>query len=244
MTEHIKKQISLLVKLQEVDSRCFYLNKKLEKIPSILGELDSRLKFFEEKVTRESGILDELKKKYREHDAMIQQNDAQIKKSKEKLGLVKNNKEYQAILKEIEEIQGKKSEIEDSQIEILDEIEKAEKQARSAKEELEKFSGETGAKKEGVLKENEEGKSILEELALERSGVAETVDLDFLKKYEQVKKIVGNLAIVRVVDLLCLACNVNIPPQRYNELQRLDSLQFCPNCHRIIYWENDKDGSE
>ncbi len=244
MTEHIKEQIGYLVKLQEVDRRFFNLTKKLDKIPSTLEELENGLKAFEEQVNRESGTLDELKKKYRELDALIQQNDAQIKKSKEKLGLVKNNKEYQAILKEIEEIRVRKSEIEDSQIEILDDIEKAEKQIKSGKVELERFSKETGVQKMSVLKENEEIQGVLAELSRDRTGLVGNVDPDFLKKYEKVKNIVGILAIVRVVDLLCLGCHVNLPPQRYNELQRLDSLQYCPNCHRIIYWEKDKDGSE
>ncbi|MEE9535799.1 MAG: C4-type zinc ribbon domain-containing protein, partial [Desulfobacterales bacterium] len=34
---------------------------------------------------------------------------------------------------------------------------------------------------------------------------------------------------------VCQGCNVNIPPQLYNELQRFDTLMFCPHCQRIIY---------
>ncbi|MCD4805390.1 MAG: nucleotide-binding protein, partial [Desulfobacterales bacterium] len=31
------------------------------------------------------------------------------------------------------------------------------------------------------------------------------------------------------------------PPQMYNDLQRCDSLKFCPNCQRIIYYWKDTD---
>jgi predicted nucleic acid-binding Zn-ribbon protein len=30
---------------------------------------------------------------------------------------------------------------------------------------------------------------------------------------------------------------MNIPPQLYNVLQRGVSVETCPSCHRIIYWE-------
>ncbi|RLB78229.1 MAG: hypothetical protein DRH24_14815, partial [Deltaproteobacteria bacterium] len=40
---------------------------------------------------------------------------------------------------------------------------------------------------------------------------------------------------VPVKDALCHGCNVNLPPQLYNELFLGDSLKFCPNCQRIIY---------
>ncbi|MBW2644346.1 MAG: hypothetical protein JRC89_13545 [Deltaproteobacteria bacterium] len=38
-----------------------------------------------------------------------------------------------------------------------------------------------------------------------------------------------------VKDALCYGCNVNLPPQLYNELFLGNSLKFCPNCQRIIY---------
>ena len=30
---------------------------------------------------------------------------------------------------------------------------------------------------------------------------------------------------------------MNIPPQLYNILQRGQTVETCPSCHRIIYWE-------
>jgi uncharacterized protein len=42
---------------------------------------------------------------------------------------------------------------------------------------------------------------------------------------------------VPVSDAVCNGCNVNLPPQLYNELQRSDTLRYCPNCQRIIYWK-------
>ena len=30
---------------------------------------------------------------------------------------------------------------------------------------------------------------------------------------------------------------MNIPPQLFNVLQRGTTIEICPYCHRIIYWE-------
>ncbi len=35
----------------------------------------------------------------------------------------------------------------------------------------------------------------------------------------------------------CRGCNMNIPPQLFNVLQRGTSIETCPYCHRIIFWE-------
>ncbi len=43
------------------------------------------------------------------------------------------------------------------------------------------------------------------------------------------------MAIAKVEDAVCEGCHMNIPPQMYNELQRFESLMYCPQCQRIIY---------
>jgi len=43
---------------------------------------------------------------------------------------------------------------------------------------------------------------------------------------------------------VCSGCNVNLPPQMYNEIQRFDRIRFCPNCQRIVYWREQADPEE
>ena len=38
-----------------------------------------------------------------------------------------------------------------------------------------------------------------------------------------------------VVGMTCKGCHRNIPPQLAITLQRANSIETCPNCHRIIY---------
>ena len=63
------------------------------------------------------------------------------------------------------------------------------------------------------------------------------IDPKLLKKFSIVKEMVSGRAIAEVKDAVCLGCNMKIPPQTYNELQRTDRLECCPHCQRIIYWE-------
>ena len=50
------------------------------------------------------------------------------------------------------------------------------------------------------------------------------------------------LAVVAVKDGTCRGCNMKVPPQLYNTIQRGSSLELCPNCHRIIYWSKLLEG--
>ena len=59
---------------------------------------------------------------------------------------------------------------------------------------------------------------------------------DVLKKYSAIRMRRG-LAMAPVKNGTCQGCNMNIPPQVFNQLQRGDSIELCGNCNRIIYWD-------
>ena len=75
------------------------------------------------------------------------------------------------------------------------------------------------------------------ELRVERDKLAADVKPDVLKRYSNIRMRRG-LAVVSVRNGTCQGCNMNIPPQLYNVLQRGVSLETCPSCHRIIYWDD------
>ena len=62
-------------------------------------------------------------------------------------------------------------------------------------------------------------------------------------EYQLIKQGDG-IAIVDVKNAVCQGCNMNIPPQMYNELQRDISLKYCPSCERIIFWQDQNGRSE
>ena len=69
-----------------------------------------------------------------------------------------------------------------------------------------------------------------------RDEAAARVSPQVLKKYSSIKMKRG-LALAPVKNGTCQGCNMNIPPQLYNVLQRGQTVETCPSCHRIIYWE-------
>ena len=67
---------------------------------------------------------------------------------------------------------------------------------------------------------------------------------DLLKKYDILREKRNGQAVVPAWKEVCNGCHMNIPPQMYNELQKPEILMLCPNCNRIIYWENKETGED
>ncbi len=199
--------------------------------------LDQRLKDFEAQMALDSEQTDALKKEYRDYEADVQDNLGLIAKSKGKLSMAKNNKEYQSSLKEIEELEKKNSSLEDNMLEILDMIETADKRTVDLKREYAELSAEIQQSRGVIGAEIEETKRELEKLETEHQAVVAGIEPKLVEIFEKTKNLQANrIALARIVDAVCQGCNVNVPPQLYNELQRRDSLEHCPKCGRIAYW--------
>lgn len=235
---NIKEQIGILIRLQKIETEAGSIKSGLNAVTQRLEKLDDELREFEKNITDEESCATELKKKYRDYEADAQINLSALKKTQEKQRAVKTNKEYQSLLKEIEEKKTKNSEIEDQMLECLDRLDMIEEAIKTKKAEHELLSNRIRSEKEKIDREAKEGMLKLADLDSVWQDVAHRVEPNLLERYNILKgQQAGGLAVAPVRNATCYGCNVNLPPQLYNELHRWDDLKFCPNCQRIIYWD-------
>lgn len=234
----MRQKLEGLLELQKAEIEIERLIGILNTVPEKLAALDSKQNSLQETYDKETEAMAVLKKKYREMDSDVQTNTARISKSQEKLTAVKTNKEYQALLKEIDDIKEKNSSIEDEMIVCLEQMEISEKDLVEKGEKLKQLKMQIKAEKDTIEREADEDNHRLESARKLRRQLFDDVDATLKADYERVKKIVKTRAVVPVLSAVCQGCNLNIPPQMFNELQRGDQLKFCPHCDRIIFWND------
>ena len=245
MPDVTKEQIVSLVNLQRIEIEISSIKAKISNVDQRFEKLDESLRNFKQVIDEQESVINELNQKYRNYETDVRMNLDRIKKSEAKLSSVKTNKEYQALLKEIDDIKEKNSKLEDVMIEFLDRIEIAENTLNAKMVEYAELQSRLNNEKETIQKETETGKRQLEQLDVELNAVVAGIDEGLLAIYNKTKSLQSNgIAIVAVKNAICQGCNVNIPPQMYNELQRGDSLKKCPICDRIIYWKEENKRSE
>ena len=237
MSHSLKAQIEILVKLQSIESEQFQLEKSIKSVPGKISELDAQLASHRRELETANEEVAAVKKAYREYDAAVKENLEKAKKSDNRLVEVKNNKEYQSILKEIEDLKQKNSLLEDRMLEALDFLDQEEGRLKDQEAAFETAKKEIEADRADLLEESRIKKEQIAALEADKKNVLATVDRQMMDQYEKVKKVVGRIAMARVENAMCHACNMNIPPQRFNELMRCEDVLFCPHCHRMMYWE-------
>lgn len=233
----MKEQINLLVKLQQKDRVLDRFRRQIREGPERLQDLEKELEGVEEGVEADKRRIQELKKTQRDYEAEIEDGLAHIRKSRGRLMGIKNNKEYLALLREIEEAEKGNADKEDRILSCLEELEKLNKELEAKEKGLSAMRDKLESEKTAIAKEIARVQEELSDTEKSREKLVETITPELLSKYEQIKARSGGIAMALVNNATCSECHLGIPPQMYNELQRQDSLKFCPNCQRIIYWK-------
>lgn len=231
----MREQLKILVSLQEKEVGIGRIESALATIDERVNALIAELATYDSAVCEQEQMLSEIKKQYRSNEDEVKMIEAQVVKSKEKLSAVKTNKEYQSMLKEIDELKNKSSGIEDQMLEDLDRIEAYESNLVERKADLADAQAEINQKQEEIHRKAGLQKGDLENLIQDRNDVRDTLEDKVKGFYETVKRQGNGIAVAAILDGICQVCRINIPPQLFNELMRMDRLRMCPNCQRIMY---------
>ena len=230
----MEQRIENLQKLQTVDLRIKELTEGLKKYPDEINELKKDLLEKEGSINLKETSLSELNEQRDDLESSLRSNQESIKKSEERLFAIKTHKEYEALQKEITDTRKENLEIEEQTISVMTKIEETE---TALAEEKENYS----TLKEKYTQQIEEKEKKIEELEIsrkpaeqEKSEILSNIDPRILPLYKKIFEKNGR-ALALAEDEKCTSCNINIPPQLYNEILKQTKLIQCPNCKKILY---------
>ncbi len=235
MVQNVKEQLEILADLQQIEISAARLEESLSKVDQKLARLDGELVQFSDAVETARAEVEDIRQKYKADEEEVRSISDQIAKNEARLGTIKTNKEYQAALKEIDDLKRKRSRIEEAMIETLEKIEAAEKTLAEKEEFLKQQEAEIEEQKKDIIEAASGKRDELEKLKQKAAEVAGKVEPRLYQTYNRIKQHGGGVAVAAVENAVCQVCHMNIPPQAFNELLRLDEIKICPNCQRIIY---------
>jgi predicted nucleic acid-binding Zn-ribbon protein len=234
----LKENLLLLITLQECDSQLVKLSAKRKKLPEDIDKLDKEFSSFKEGIEKNKMKYNELKARHTESENKIKKLNDGMVKTKERMLEVKNNKEYQAMLKEIEIAESSRGDIETLIISILEELDKLSILVKKDDETLKQSRNEYEQEKKIIEDDLNTIDADVVDWEKKRIDLQKSVSDDLLARYEKIKKRNKGVGVISVWKAVCNGCHMNIPPQLYNELQKSNELLSCPNCNRIIYFQD------
>ena len=235
--EKLRDQLKRLEELQRYDAQIQELTNAHKAIPAKLEASQSDFARVEALLNNERSQLAESQRYYAEQKGQLQSDESTATGAKHKLSLAKNSKEYVAAQREMEATRDSVQTREEEIAKLIEAVNAKEKLLAERAAELEVLRKSIDKDAEVARKKMAENDGKIAEIKVGRDKVAAGVRPDVLKRYGAIRMRRG-LAVTTVRNGTCQGCNMNVPPQLFNILQRGNSIETCPYCHRIVYWEN------
>jgi predicted nucleic acid-binding Zn-ribbon protein len=230
----MKEQLQLLLQLQSADQKVKELQAAINQLPVRLEPARRDLAKLEAMVAAERARIDESTTWRRQQEALLEREQEGLRQARSKLAAVKNTKEFHAANREVDNRRRAIQEREAELKKVAEAMTATSTGAESHVKDVETLRETLAAEEAKIAEQVAALKAQIDDAAGGRSGIREQLDKALLKTYDTLASKKG-YAVAPVNKGVCQGCHMTLPPQLNNILARLESIESCPRCGRMIY---------
>jgi predicted nucleic acid-binding Zn-ribbon protein len=227
--------IENLLKLQDVDKEIRRLHDEVAELPKRVAVIEQKLAGTKAQLDRAQAGVKADEAGRRKYETNISGLRGKISKYRDQSLDVKTNEQYKALLHEIQFAEKEITSNEDKILELMVNADTRDKEVKAAQVDLKAEMAEIDKEKEQARLRTAEDEKLLAEARTKRDQLRTGIREDLLRHYERVSKFRGS-GISEVRDQKCMACQVMLRPQTYNEVRSGKETVVCDSCQRILYF--------
>ncbi|MFZ0300126.1 MAG: C4-type zinc ribbon domain-containing protein [Candidatus Sulfotelmatobacter sp.] len=228
-------EIENLLRLQEADKAIRRLQDEIAELPKRVAAIEHKLADTKAQLEKAQGAVKADEAARRKYDTAITDLRSKISKYRDQSLDVKTNEQYKALLHEIQFAEKEIAATEDKILELMVNADARDKEVKAAQAELKAEAAEIEKEKDDARQRTAEDEKQLVEWRAKRDQMRAGVNEDLLRHYERVSKFRGS-GISEVLDHKCMACQVMLRPQTYNDVRTGQQTVVCDSCQRILYF--------
>jgi uncharacterized protein len=227
--------IENLLKLQDTDKEIRRLRDEIAELPKRVAVIEQKLAGTKAQLEKAQSALKTDEAARRKYETNISDLRGKISKYRDQSLDVKTNEQYKALLHEIQFAEKEIGAHEDRILDLMVNADARDKEVKAAQAELKAETAEIEEEKEQARQRTAEDQNLLAAAQARRDQFRTGIREDLLRHYERVSKFRGS-GISEVRDHKCLACQVILRPQTYNEVRSGKETIVCDSCQRILYF--------
>ncbi len=234
--------LKLLQELQEIDLRLDAWHGQKQAFLREIVVLEEKLEAAQGVISGKQAEMNEIEQEKKELEENLDAESDNITRSEVRLKDIKTQKEYQAVSKEVSAAKKIKVELEEQLLQKIARLEELKAEIEALEENMKLLAENTVSQKSEIQEKIDKLEGSINADIAERESIIHNIQPSLLNRYAMLRERRQGLAVVEARNGSCLGCNMNLPPQVYNNLFHAESLISCPHCQRLLFLrsqEND-----
>jgi len=226
--------VKQLYQLQEIEQETEAIEKEIAAIEAQLSGNEALVKVRNEIAGLEQQIVD-IKKTQRDNGAETADVTAKITVSEKELygGRNANPKELVNLQIEIDGLKARRSEFESKEIEIIEQLDRANSALSNARANLARLESEWQGLQLELTKKLKDLRVHLTELVAKGEQLVAAITPDAVACYYRVKKQKG-VAVAKIEQGICRGCRIQLPAREIQQA-RGNRIVQCSSCGRLLF---------
>jgi uncharacterized protein len=237
LKDALKEHLIALLQLQTIDTKVKELEASIRALPQKLEPARRDLSKLESMVSAERARVGETETWKKQQEELLARERDAMKMAQSKLGGSRTGKEFNAATREVDFKRKAISEREAELKKISEALTTTASQAGSHDKDVLDLRAHLAAEESTVAAKIREIEAEIAAVSTGRAELRAKIEPGWLKTYDSLTTKRG-YAVSPVVKGSCQGCHMKLPPQLNNILARLETLEVCPRCGRIIYRED------
>ena len=235
----MREEIARLMSLQAID-------RELRDLEQALASVAGRVQQLRLEAEKQQAELDRLTAEEqqsalvrRQLEKELAEGEARIRNKRMRLNQARNDKELQALSHEVDTQRESNQRFEAELLALMEASEPRSARIAEITPSVQQLMAELSEAEKEIAAQVEDLKVSIAKQRLDRDLMAGNLERGLLQRYEMIFSRRNGLAVAEARGGTCQGCRMRLPPQLYNQIQRHDSIHYCPNCQRILYHEGE-----
>ena len=230
----MKDTLRQLVELQGLEDSLRGLTELKQKQVLLETENAETLEFFETMLTERETAINEVRAFCKEKTTEIEDAESNARRARARLGQIKSQRELTALNKELESARRTNLAKSEELKKLNDQLETATADYEQKKTEHAALVQAMDETKASLTESIEQGEVAAHDHRARQTQIKGTLDRGLLSRFERILKGRDGQAVVVMNDDTCTACRMTVSPQVYIRLQRMETLESCDSCKRLL----------
>mgnify|MGYP006270652839 CR=1 FL=1 len=233
----MRQELLNLYAIQKIDLGIRDIQNRLEGLPERRDTLQQEVSSLQAQIAKLQQERDAVDSEVKTLEGNVDTEKHRIRKWEKRLNEIRNQREYLALSREIEGAKRGVQETEERVLGFIEQRDAYDKQLEELRDRLAEQEVDLQEESSRVDSQTAELQETLTKEQKRREELVPSISQRVYRIYDTVRKKRFGVGIVPVVSGSCQGCNMKLPPQLFNTLQRVDSIEQCPTCQRLIFWE-------
>lgn len=233
----MKDTLRALVELQDLEDSLRDLRVLREHLVKLTEENELTRHMFHQMLSEREAQLSEVRAFCEEKEAGIKEAEDNARRARGRLSSIQSQRELTALNKELDTARRLNAQHSEELLKLMEQLENATADYNQKTTEFAGLEAEMKQLEEDTVIKIKEGEADSTSQNDRQQELRALVDKPTLARFDRVLAGRDGRAVANVVDQTCTQCRLSISPQVFIRLMRMETLESCNNCRRILVWK-------